>query len=476
MLLERIYDEDLAQASYLIGCQAEGKALVVDPRRDHAVYERIATAHGMTITGATETHIHADYLSGTRELARATGAQMYVSDEGGPDWTYGTEFDGATRMKNGHRIQLGNITVEAVHTPGHTPEHMSFLITDGAQADKPGFMLTGDFVFVGEVGRPDLLDAAAGGVDTRFRGAQDLFLSLRDVFLTLPDYVQVLPGHGSGSACGKSLGAVPTTTVGYERTFSWWAPFLAEGDMEGFVDHVLSDQPDPHAYFARMKVENRTGPVLLPDAEDLVEHSAESLTAAMADDTVILLDTRGHGEVHAGTVKGSLTIPGLPKSASFASWIVDPAREKRSIVVLAADADEASAYRDHLRRVGIDSVTGYISSLDGLALTPPEVIEPEDLDAALTDGGLLLDVRNSSEYTRGHLPGAVNLSGGRVMWHLHDLPTPGTETLYTYCQAGLRNAVVSSALRRAGHEVVEIKGSYSAWAALDGSVPATTAT
>src|SRR5690606_1391484 len=179
MLLERIYDEDLAQASYLIGCQATGDAIVVDARRDIAVYLDLAAKNGMTITAVTETHIHADYLSGTRELAAATGASILLSDEGGPDWVYGSEFDAgpagpAVRMKHGHRPALGNIALEAVHTPGHTPEHMSFLITDGAQADAPGFMLTGDFVFVGDLGRPDLLDEAAGGVDTRFAGARDL--------------------------------------------------------------------------------------------------------------------------------------------------------------------------------------------------------------------------------------------------------------------------------------------------------------
>lgn len=159
MLLERIYDEDLAQASYLIGCQAKGEALVVDPRRDIAVYQALAAKNGMKITAVTETHIHADYLSGTRELAAATGATMYVSGEGGPDWQYG--FD-AERLHDGEKITLGNITVEALHTPGHTPEHLSFLITDGAFSQQAGYLLSGDFVFSGDLGRPDLLDEAAG--------------------------------------------------------------------------------------------------------------------------------------------------------------------------------------------------------------------------------------------------------------------------------------------------------------------------
>ena len=158
MLIERIYDEDLAQASYLIGCQANGTAVVVDGRRDIAVYQDLAAKNNMKIVAVAETHIHADYLSGTRELAERTGARIHVSDEGGPDWRYGAGFDGADRMRDGDVIVVGNVTLRAVHTPGHTPEHLSFLVTDGAQATEPGFMLTGDFVFVGDVGRPDVLD------------------------------------------------------------------------------------------------------------------------------------------------------------------------------------------------------------------------------------------------------------------------------------------------------------------------------
>ena len=169
MLLERIYDEDLAQASYLIGCQAKGEAVVVDGRRDIAVYQALAAKNGMKIVAVTETHIHADYLSGTRELAAATGAKIYVSGEGGPDWQYGFEGE---RLFDGDTITLGNISIKALHTPGHTPEHLSFLVTDGAFSDHAGYLLSGDFVFSGDLGRPDLLDEAAGGVDTRFAGCE----------------------------------------------------------------------------------------------------------------------------------------------------------------------------------------------------------------------------------------------------------------------------------------------------------------
>ena len=470
MLLERIYDEDLAQASYFIGCQAKGLALVVDPRRDIDVYLNLAAKNGMTIVGVTETHIHADYLSGTRELAARTGAQMYVSDEGGPDWTYGPAFDGAVRMKHGHRIELGNITVEAVHSPGHTPEHMSFLITDGAQSSEPGFMLTGDFVFVGDLGRPDLLDEAAGFVDTRFKGAQDLFNSLRDRFLTLPDYVQVLPAHGSGSACGKALGAIAASTVGYERNFSWWGHYLKNDDAQGFIDELLSGQPDAHAYFGRMKVENKSGPAVIGEHPELVEYTAETLLPALADQSVIMVDSRHNSEVHEGTVPRSLNIPSIAKAASYGAWVYDPTVESRPLVLLASSTAEAEEMRDHLIRVGIDAVSGYITSLDGLDLVIPTLVRPEDLDGM--ERALLLDVRNRTEYAAGHLPGAQQLSGGRVMWNLDQLPSPDAGTIIAYCQSGVRVSVAASALRSKGYDVAELTGSYLAWVAIPGNEPA----
>ncbi|XPP27490.1 MAG: MBL fold metallo-hydrolase [Leucobacter sp.] len=469
MLLERIYDEDLAQASYFIGCQAKGEAIVVDPRRDLDVYLDLAEKNGMSIVAVTETHIHADYLSGTRELAAATGAQMYVSDEGGPDWTYSEVFDGAVRMKDGHQIQLGNITVEAVHTPGHTPEHLSFLITDGAQSPEPGFMLTGDFVFVGDLGRPDLLDEAAGFVDTRFQGAKDLFASLRDKFLTLPDYVQVHPAHGSGSACGKALGAIPATTVGYERNFSWWAKYLKNDDEQGFVDELLSGQPDAHAYFGRMKMQNKVGPAVLGETPELIEYTSEELTVELEHDNVIFIDTRHNSEVHEGTVERSLNIPGVEKAASYGAWVYNPEVEKRALVLLADSPEKAQEIRDHLVRVGIDTVRGFITSLDGLALVTPKLVQPEELDGL--EKVMLLDVRNRTEYAEGHLPGAVQISGGRLLWNLDQLPSPGSGTIVTYCQSGVRNCVAASALRREGYDIVELDGSYAAWITRPGNVP-----
>ena len=457
MLIERIYDEDLAQASYMIGCQSKGEAVVVDPRRDIAVYRSLAAANGMKIVAVTETHIHADYLSGTRELAAATGAKIYVSGEGGPDWQY--EFDGE-RLYDGSRITIGNISIQAVHTPGHTPEHLSFLVTDGAFSARPGYLLSGDFVFSGDLGRPDLLDEAAGGVGTRFVGARQLFASLRDKFLTLPDYVQVHPAHGAGSACGKALGAIPSSTVGYERLYAWWGPYLAANDEQGFIDELLDGQPDAHAYFGRMKRENRQGPAIMGERAPLQELDPAAVVRGLADDHVTFVDTRSNTEVHGGTVAGSLNIPAGKSVASYGAWVVDPETDKNPLVLLAPSQASAQEMWDHLVRVGIDKVAGYVTSLDGLPMSTPKLIQPAELDGF--GYAMVLDVRNRTEHTAGHIPGSYQLSGGRVMWNLDQLPAEGT--IVSYCQSGVRNSVAASALRRAGYDVVELDGSYAAWA------------
>ncbi|WCE41472.1 MBL fold metallo-hydrolase [Brevibacterium sp. BDJS002] len=456
MLLERIYDEDLAQASYFIGCQAKGEALVVDARRDIQVYQDLAAKNSMKITAVAETHVHADYLSGTRELAAATGAEIYVSGEGGEDWQYGFE---AERLLDQDAIKLGNISVQALHTPGHTPEHLSFLVTDGAFSDQPGFLLSGDFVFSGDLGRPDLLDEAAGGTDTRFAGAHDLFASLRDKFLALPDYVQVYPGHGAGSACGKALGAIPSSTVGYERNFAWWGNYLESNDEEGFVEALLDGQPDAHAYFGRMKRENLQGPVILGERTPLAELATRDVATALAADEIGVVDTRHNTLVHEGTATGALNIPAGNKSASYGAWAMDPETDQRPLVLLAPDSETATGMWDHLIRVGIDKVAGYITSLNGLPAYVPETLAPADM--AGFDAAMLLDVRNMSEHTAGHIPGSVQLNAGRVLWHTEKLPADGV--IVSYCQSGVRNSVAASALRRAGFNVVELEGSYAGW-------------
>lgn len=456
MLFKHVYDSDLAQGSYLIGCQKTGEAIVVDPRRDIQVYLDEAAANQMKIIAVTETHIHADYLSGSRELAKATGAKLYLSDEGNADWKYG--FEGS-KLYDNDEIKIGNISLKALHTPGHTPEHMSFLVTDGATASDAGYYLTGDFVFVGDIGRPDLLDEAAGGVDTRFVGAKQMFASLKDKFLNLPDYVQVWPAHGAGSACGKALGAIASTTVGYERNFAWWASFVKNNDEAGFTKTLLEGQPDAPLYFARMKSQNKTGPALLVDRQELKHFSPSDIEERINKD-LIFVDTRASKTYLHDAVTGSLNVPYGKSFVTYASYVIDPEKDKRGIVLLAADEMQAKAMRDKLSYVGIDNAVGYLTSLEGLQTSAVKSVSTDKLESV--ENAYLLDVRTANEYNAGHIPGATQLHAGRVIWNFGKLPKD--QPLVTYCQSGARNAVASSALRAAGFSnVIELEGSYLAW-------------
>ena len=456
MLFKQFYDEDLAQGSYLIGCQATDEAIVIDPRRDIQAYLNEVQRNDMEITTVTETHIHADYLSGSRELANATSAKLYLSDEGTQDWKYG--FD-ANKLYDGDEIKVGNIILKAVHTPGHTPEHLSFLVTDGALTDEAGFYLTGDFVFVGDIGRPDLLDEAVGGIDTRFAGAKQMFASLRDKFLNLPDYVQIWPGHGAGSACGRSLGAVASTTIGYERLFSWWAPFIENGDVEGFTKALLEGQPDAPLYFGRMKRQNKAGPAILGQRQALKQYTLEELENKVNKE-LIFVDTRKREAYIRGTVEGSLHIPAGKSFATYASYIIDPEKDNRPIVLLAADEVKANDLRDKLSYVGIDNVAGYITSLKGLKLESPPTISLEDFSSI--DEPFILDVRTANEYNEGHIEGAKQIHTGRIIYSLDKLPKD--KPIIAHCETGARATVAASALSAAGFDnVVELEVGYTGW-------------
>src|SRR4051812_33259378 len=256
MLFKRFYDDNLAQASYLVACERTREAIVVDPNTDVAQYTRAAGAERVKIAHVTETHIHADFVSGARALAATAGATLYLSAEGGKQWGYtDSALANSRALRNDSEIEFGDIRLRAVHTPGHTPEHLTFLVTDRERGDDTVGALTGDFVFVGDVGRPDLLERAAGAHGSMKKAAEQLFQSIQR-FKALPDYLQIWPGHGAGSACGKSLGSMPQSTLGYEKLFNWAFAEMSEAD---FVRQVLEDQPVPPRYFTSMKAVNRSG-------------------------------------------------------------------------------------------------------------------------------------------------------------------------------------------------------------------------
>ncbi|HSU16445.1 MBL fold metallo-hydrolase [Longimicrobium sp.] len=463
MILKRFYDDKLAHASWLVGCAATGEALVVDPNRDAEPYVDAAAREGLRITHVAETHIHADFVSGARELAQRTGAMPYLSDEGGDEWRYGwADEAGAVRVKDGSRFMVGNVRVDVMHTPGHTPEHVCFIVTDTAGADRPMGVFTGDFVFVGDVGRPDLLERAAQYAGTMEAGARALFRSLQRFKAALPDWVQLWPAHGAGSACGKSLGAVPSTTLGYEKLFNRG---LAEGDEDAFVRDVLAGQPEPPMYFAEMKRVNRDGPRVLGGFRAPRRLPSEQL-AALAASGETVVDTRRGDAFAARHVPGTLSVP---LGRSFLTWAGSIVPYGRPLWLVVEEECAAGTIRD-LAMIGLDDVAGCFppEAVDaavratGRAGSVDGVTADELAGRALAGAVETVDVRNSSEYTAGHLPGAANVPLGRLAEHLGELPRD--RTLVVHCQGGARAGVAISLLKARGFsDVVHLQGDFAGW-------------
>ncbi|MGP1347021.1 MAG: MBL fold metallo-hydrolase [Phycisphaerales bacterium] len=468
MFLRMVYDERLAQAAYVIGCQRSGEAIVVDPERDVDRYIDLAAAHGLSVVAVAETHIHADFVSGSRELAERVGAMVYVSDEGDADWKYGwldKKVGGGSYahrlLKDGDVFRVGQIEFRAMHTPGHTPEHLCFLVTDvGGGASEPMGLLTGDFVFVGDLGRPDLLESAAGHVGAMEPSARRLFGSV-GLLGGMPEFVQVWPGHGAGSACGKALGAVPMSTIGYEKRFN--AAIRAAGSGErGFVDFILSGQPEPPLYFARMKRVNKEGPAVLGGVPAPERVSVSALLGLDARG-VAIVDTRAWESFRDGHVPGSLSFP--IGSASFSTDAGSMVRADED-VYLVCEAGEVEEAVRALIRVGLDRIVGWCPSGEveraerGSLARIDEVGCAEGLEMVESGAARVLDVRRGSEFGEGHLPGAINIAHTRLASRLEEVPRDGR--VLVNCRSGARSARASALLKRAGFDVVNLRGGYLA--------------
>jgi hydroxyacylglutathione hydrolase len=462
MLLRQIFDPQLAQYAYLVGCPRSGEALIIDPERDIDKYQKLAKENGLRITAVAETHIHADFVSGTQEFARDPAVHIYLSAEGGPDWTYTwcANRPNTHLVRDGEKFKVGNIEIEAVLTPGHTPEHISFLITDlGAGAEEPIALATGDFLFMGDVGRPDLLESAAGVKNIMEPSARTLQKSLSERLSRYGDYLQILPAHGAGSACGKALGAVPTTTLGYERRFN--QPFkLALGDAEGFVKDILQGQPDPPLYFATMKRVNRDGvPVTggVPKASKLELSAFRNL---LADPSVVMLDTRDSRQAfHESHTPRAVSAP--LHSSLFSNSAGSFIGEQDRYVLIVEHPEDAVTAMQMLYRIGLDRVQGWIPfdevkaaglcaqriSSQSIQAFRPDTIGPE---------GAIIDVRTTAEYQSGHFPGAVSLPYTRMKERLQEVPAG--KKLYVHCAKGGRASVASSFLEAKGFDVVHLDG------------------
>lgn len=464
MFFQHIYDKTLAQASYFIGCQKAGVAAVIDPKRDVDTYLEIAKQNNMKITHVLETHIHADFLSGSRELRAITGADLYLSDEGGPGWEY--EFD-HIGLKDGSSFMVGNLKIDVLHTPGHTPESISFLLTDTPASPEPVMFFTGDFVFVGDIGRPDLLEKAAGMTGTMDAGALEMYKSIKK-FSDLPDYIQVWPGHGAGSACGKALGAVPSTTVGYEKVRNW--AFRFANDEKGFVNFLLEDQPEPPKYFAMMKKLNKVDRPLLTSVPKLKQLSNAEMTEAMSEG-IKLIDARVKTEFAQGYIPGSINIQGNNSFATWAGWYLNYDEQ----FILLADESQLDDLTRKLMRIGLDNIMGYVASTDayvqaGGKLDTVKVIDIDTFKKVLEEPNVqVVDLRGATEFKSGHIKNADHVFVGTLLKNLDKVSKD--KKVVIHCQGGDRATIGYSLLAREGYNnVLNYSASMNEWVAQGNAV------
>jgi hydroxyacylglutathione hydrolase len=465
MLFRRFYDENLAQASYMIACERTREAIVIDPNSDTAQYIRAAGADRVRIVHVTETHVHADFVSGARALADAAGAALHLSGEGQGEWVYAADaLRRASVLRDGSRIDAGRIRLRVAHTPGHTPEHLTFFVSDLERGEIPVGALTGDFVFVGDVGRPDLLERAAGAKGSMDISARALFKSI-NAFKMESDHLQLWPGHGAGSACGKSLGSMPQSTLGYEKLFNWAFGEITE---EGFVARVLEDQPAPPRYFAVMKRVNRNGTAQPAPREPTYAGLAELEDALKKGGSVV--DTRPAAKFAAAHVPGTLNIP-LGKSFLNWSGALVPGGTDFWIITEADSDDAVKAIVDDLSKVGLTRVAGIFrsdvlrewKSRGGEPETVAQ-IDPQSLQQRTRDGIQIVDVRSPEEWRRGHLPGAIHIPLALLPDRIGELDA--SAPIVMHCQGGGRSSIATSLLQSQGvPDVSNLAGGYDAWVA-----------
>ncbi len=465
MYLQRFFDEPLAQASFLVADTISHEATVIDPNRDVEPYLQAAEAQKLRIVAVTETHIHADYCSGTRELAQRSGARAYLSDEGDADWKYawGSEPN-VTLVRDGNTIRAGRVRLDVLATPGHTPEHISFVLTDEAASPEAVGVFTGDFVFVGDVGRPDLLERAANMAGTMERGARLLYASLADFRTHHPGHLMLWPGHGAGSACGKNLSGLPVTTLAYERLTNW---AVRCEDEASFVTEVLAGQPEPPAYFKHMKRINKNGPPLLGAFREPPRLPDDAIVAAVERGEPVV-DLRATKDVLAGGIPGVLAIPVGGSFSTWAGWLLP---YDRPLLLLANDVARANAAVRQLAMIGLDHVAGWFGpeAFAAWARAKGALAVTASIDARAAFDGMqrgelrVLDVRGTSEYAAGHVPGALHVPLGYLSERAAEIPRDLPIALY--CGGGTRSRIAVSVLRRAGFgDLLDQGGGFAAHA------------
>ncbi len=455
MKFVQYYLDCLSQASYLIGDESTGRAVVVDPRRDVDQYVADAEADGLSIELVVETHFHADFLSGHLELAAATGAQIAYSSVAAPEFEH-------RPMADGERYSLGEVVLEFRHTPGHTPESMSIVVYEHADDEAPYGVLTGDTLFIGDVGRPDLLSSIGFERDDL---AEMLYDSLHDKLLTLPDATRVYPAHGAGSACGKNLSTDTWSTMGEQRASNY---ALLAPDKETFVALVTEGQPPAPQYFQYDAILNRKERDLLDEHELPKALSLDEFDRLVAGGAMIV-DGRDPEDFANGHLRDSINVGLNGRYAEFAGSVVPSEVD----IVLVVDEGAELEGKNRLARIGFDRVAGYLEHpLVVMSENPDRVERASRMTArefeqrkAGIDGLQLVDIRNPGEVADGTIDGALTIPVNQLNDRLDELD-PDAPTV-VFCAGGYRSSVGASVLRNAGFDdVTDILGGYSAWSAL----------
>jgi hydroxyacylglutathione hydrolase len=455
MIFKQFYLNCLAHASYLIGDEKTREAVIVDPKRDIQEYMDEADRHGLTIRHVFLTHLHADFIAGHLELRDRSGAAIYLGAKAQAEYAF-------TPMKSGSTLDIGDVRLEILETPGHTPESISILVYDSGDRTKPHAVLTGDTLFIGDVGRPDL--RASFGWSALDLGRM-LYRSVQEQLLPLPDETLVYPAHGAGSLCGKKISKETVSTMGDQRRTNYALQPMSEAD---FVAIVTADQPDAPAYFTYDAVLNSKERPTLEQVlqEELRPLNTEAVVTAMKNGAQVL-DVREPAEFAARHVAGSINI-GL--GGQYATWAGTVLARERPIIIIASPGREAEAAL-RLGRIGFDNVAGYLEGGmltlrdrdDLLAATPQASADSVNAWLGATVAPYLLDVRTPGEWQQQHIDGSVNIPLSRLASQVGEIPR--NRPVVVFCAAGYRSSIASSLLLREGFSsMTEMTGGMSAWA------------
>ncbi len=452
MKFDQYYLECLSHASYMIGDETTGRAVVVDPQRDINQYIADAEAAGMNIEMIIETHFHADFLSGHLELAEATGAEICYSSVAEPEFPH-------RKMADGEKVSLGEITLEFRHTPGHTPESMSIVVWEKPSDTAPYAVLTGDTLFVGDVGRPDLLASIGFSRDEL---ADMLYDSIKNKLMTLPDATRIYPAHGAGSACGKNLSTELWSTIGSQRLTNY---AVKAADKDTFIALVTEGQPPAPEYFVYNAILNRQNRKLLDEEGVPLEMSFAEVTAAISDGAV-LIDGRDSEDFARGHFKSAINVGLAGRYAEFAGSIIKPDVD---LILMVDDGFELEA-KTRLGRIGFDRVIGVLAQPLKAMLDHQDQVQTASrltvVDFAERQREIshlqVVDVRNPGEVADGAIPDAIAIPVGQLPARVAELD-PSRPTV-VYCAGGYRSSVAASLLRHRGFaDVSDVRGGYNAW-------------